>query len=757
MINFNTVAMKNFWSVGNQKKEIPLNTNQSYLIIGDNHDHGDRGYSRNGVGKSAIFLAIQYALFGDTIESVKADGYINLKNKKKMEVEIDFHVGNDHYRVIRGRKPNFCKVYKNDQDVSRDTIENTTKYIEDVLGFDLDIFKNVYLFDPNIEPFMSLKPAQQKAFIEKLLNLNVLTERAESLKEQRKEIKSDLQVYEKQKEMVESQREKIQNRIGELESQKQLEELKYNRQKQEIEEELSDIDSVDIEEEKRRANKKDQLNQKIKDLKSQKKDLENQYQYLEKDIEQINEEFNELSQLKNRKSQSDQEYQRLVNEFSRLEEQAHENEIQKKLIKEVEELKTWQDQIQKQIDTTRQQIQTHEKEKIDKEQELESLRASKCPYCQQSYHDEEKINEIEEKIHDYQNSIETNQKLVDEKLNEYQTHQDQINTKEQDITKPLSDIEQTEKELDRYRQKINDFDGSYIQERIETLEKKFQDDPEQIKSSKVEEENQLLEQIRSLDYQIDGVQKELDGFGEVFTLDECYQLESRKRELKSNLENLSMNHEFYDEQITKAEKELEENVFNYENYEYLQKKYDHIELLIKLLTDNKSFVRRKIVDQYIPFLNQKINSYVDHLGLPHVVGINDDLSVDIQYLGEQVQYGNMSNGQRLRLNLAVSLAFNQLCSILGRKSNIIFVDEYMDSSLDSGGISKAFGFLKSFANDVFIISHREEFIPYVDKKLKVTLKNGYTDFEIQQRRLNGQCLVKLSQVLFRNPLKIADL
>jgi DNA repair exonuclease SbcCD ATPase subunit len=151
--------------------------------------------------------------------------------------------------------------------------------------------------------------------------------------------------------------------------------------------------------------------------------------------------------------------------------------------------------------------------------------------------------------------------------------------------------------------------------------------------------------------------------------------------------------------------------------------------LIKLLTNNNSFIRKNIVDIYIPYMNKKIVEYTDILGLLHICTINNDLSSDISYMGKNVSYYNLSQGERLRVNLAVNLAFRDLLSSLGKSTNILMVDEWLDSGSDESLVSRAMGLLKTKADHVVIISHKSEIRDYVDRVVTITKRNGFSVLE----------------------------
>ena len=61
----------------------------------------------------------------------------------------------------------------------------------------------------------------------------------------------------------------------------------------------------------------------------------------------------------------------------------------------------------------------------------------------------------------------------------------------------------------------------------------------------------------------------------------------------------------------------------------LKSKLEHQQFLLKLLTDKNSFIRRKIINRTIPFLNTRLNYYTSELGLPHLVKFDDDMSCTV--------------------------------------------------------------------------------------------------------------------------------
>jgi DNA repair exonuclease SbcCD ATPase subunit len=159
---------------------------------------------------------------------------------------------------------------------------------------------------------------------------------------------------------------------------------------------------------------------------------------------------------------------------------------------------------------------------------------------------------------------------------------------------------------------------------------------------------------------------------------------------------------------------------------------EHQEFLLKLLTSKDSFIRKKIIDQNLAYLNNRLTYYLDKMGLPHTVAFQNDLSVLITQLGQDLDFDNLSRGERNRLILGLSFAFRDVWESLYQQINLLFVDELIDNGLDAAGVEGALAVLKKMARErkknIFLISHKDELIGRVNNVLKVVKENGYTSY-----------------------------
>jgi DNA repair exonuclease SbcCD ATPase subunit len=187
----------------------------------------------------------------------------------------------------------------------------------------------------------------------------------------------------------------------------------------------------------------------------------------------------------------------------------------------------------------------------------------------------------------------------------------------------------------------------------------------------------------------------------------------------------------YDEQI----KEMQEQALaeiSYDKINNLTLLKEHQEFLLKLLTNKDSFIRKKIIDQNLSYLNARLGQYLDRIGLPHTVKFQNDLTVSIEELGRELDFYNLSRGEMNRLILSLSLSFRDVWESLYQPINLLFVDELIDSGMDNSGVENCLSILKKMSREgnksIWLVSHKDELVSRVENVLKVTKENGYTQY-----------------------------
>jgi len=183
MLILGLLTIRNFFSVGNVSQTIDLSAHYLTLILGENIDAPDTN-NRNGTGKSTILQAICYALYGTPITAVTLDRLVNNQNEKQMLVTLAFSVHGRAYRVERGRKPNLLRFFIDGIDCALGENRHTQVDIERIIGMSYLMFVHTVALSTFVDPYLELRPAEQREVIEELLMITKLTKQALALKEQ---------------------------------------------------------------------------------------------------------------------------------------------------------------------------------------------------------------------------------------------------------------------------------------------------------------------------------------------------------------------------------------------------------------------------------------------------------------------------------------------------------------------------------------------------------------------------------------------
>jgi DNA repair exonuclease SbcCD ATPase subunit len=187
----------------------------------------------------------------------------------------------------------------------------------------------------------------------------------------------------------------------------------------------------------------------------------------------------------------------------------------------------------------------------------------------------------------------------------------------------------------------------------------------------------------------------------------------------------------YGEQISDMQGQALQ-IVSYDALNELTRLQEHQDFLLKLLTSKDSFIRKKIIEQNLSYLNARLTHYLDRIGLPHTVVFQNDLTVSIEELGRELDFDNLSRGERNRLILSMSWAFRDVFESLYQPINVLFIDEMIDSGLDTQGVENALALLKHMSRErhksIWLVSHRDELAGRVENILKVVKEGGFTSY-----------------------------
>jgi DNA repair exonuclease SbcCD ATPase subunit len=254
MIKIRDLTVKNFMSVGNVTQAVDFNKEQLTLVLGENLDQGgDDTGSRNGTGKTTIINALSYALYGQALTNIKRNNLINKTNSKGMLVTLNFDKEGNSYRIERGRSPNVLKFYINNHeqvdaniDESQGDSRETQKSIAELLGMSHDMFKHIIALNTYTEPFLSMRTNDQRAIIEQLLGITILTEKADLLKEKVKQTKDFITEETLKINAIEASNKKIESSIETLAGRQRAWLAKQKQDVEKLENSIVELEKLDI-------------------------------------------------------------------------------------------------------------------------------------------------------------------------------------------------------------------------------------------------------------------------------------------------------------------------------------------------------------------------------------------------------------------------------------------------------------------------------------------------------------------------------
>jgi len=305
MIKLKDLTVKNFMSVGNVTQAVDFDEEQLTLVLGENLDQGgDDTGSRNGTGKTTIINALSYALYGTALTNIKRNNLINKTNSKGMLVTLNFEKGANKYRIERGRSPNVLKFYVNEQeqvddlqDASQGDSRKTQESISDLLNMSHDMFKHIVALNTYTEPFLSMRTNDQRAIIEQLLGITILSDKANTLKDRIKETKDAITEETLRIDAINSANEKIQTSIDSLFNRQKAWKSKQKSDIQRLDNAINELEQLDIEKELDSHEKLSdwtELNNRLTSLNKEKSTLESALMRATKSVDKAQKDITDL-------------------------------------------------------------------------------------------------------------------------------------------------------------------------------------------------------------------------------------------------------------------------------------------------------------------------------------------------------------------------------------------------------------------------------------------------------------------------------
>ena len=763
MIRFKSLSIQNFLSYGQNPTVIDLDPGGTTLIVGEDLDNTASGTGANGVGKTVWLNALVFALYGKPVSNISLDNLVNNINQKHLEVIVEFQKNDMLYVIKRVRKEkglgNYAKVYERpigveldmsvntEQDVTPDSVKHINDFITNILGIPHDLFVRIVAFSATHEPFLDLPvrhatKANQSDIMEELFRLNRLSEKAERLKAAMKDTKASLEIKKTHNEQLEKEHERHNTLLEAAEERVKVWDFEHKEDIKDIKAELKKYDKYDIAGQLKLLETVGERSETLASMSKLIDDLNSEIKVQEAELHSTQNEMKVLEEQESGIQDKIDAWDKQHAENIKAHEEAENNLATPEVLDEQQKLHHKFDELSEQLSKLESGAQdvinemTSTKKKVDEgNKELVHLQDAKCPYCLQKYESAEdkiaecsgnieKLNTTMELLSEGLDSFEADILKVKEELNEVAAAQtltqDDINTEaklREDLYKKIEELKNTVNpysadDVDSLEERIKELDS-----KIEAIGNSLSDlisDRDNSQSNKDLEEAELTKLMKQIEFE---------------SVDALYKVKGEIEQLSAKLKDLeaAVNPHLASFEELKA---VDLEPIDMETINKLDKKLTHQNYLLKLLTKKDSFIRKNLLNKNLTFLNQRLRTYLSDLGLPHRVEFTQEMTAHISQFGRQLDFGNLSSGQKARVNLALSFSFRDVLQRSLDSVNVCMLDEVLDVGLDSVGVQNAAHMLKRKSRDddltLFIISHRDEVSGIFDKTLTVQMEKGFS-------------------------------
>ena len=282
MIHFKKIRYKNFLSTGQQFIDIQLDRSSKTLVVGE-----------NGAGKSTMLDALCFGLFQRAFRNIKKDQMVNSINEKDCVVEVEFVIGQNEYKIVRGIRPNIFEIWCNNIMLNQDAaVRDYQKHLEQtILKLNFRSFTQVVILgNASFVPFMQLRPEYRRQVVEEILDIEIFSKMnfilKDKVKNQDELIKQSDFNYQLIESKVDSQKKHIEDMSG---NNQQL----IDKKQIEIQQAQTDIDNYQLDIDRVSAEKtalqneiidETKINNKYKQLHNMEAKLENTCSKHKKDL-----------------------------------------------------------------------------------------------------------------------------------------------------------------------------------------------------------------------------------------------------------------------------------------------------------------------------------------------------------------------------------------------------------------------------------------------------------------------------------------
>jgi len=753
--------MRNFWSVGNATQAIRLDADFLTLVLGN-----------NGHGKTAMLQALSYGIYGEPLTNINLDNLINNINLKNMLVGVDLERDGMRYRIERGRKPNVLHMLVFDAngvptDAALGENRHTQTEINAIIGMSHTLFQHIVALSTYTDPFLKMKPAQQREVIEELLGIMTLSQRDEALKKMISDIKEQTRAEDASLKATTEANGRIEVAIQRASAERDAWLIAHNIAVSRITAQVTEWSGIDFAAEIAAFDTLDAWIEQERQLLGAAEGEGKETDLLRRELAKI---VSEQTRLKMDAGSSDDQIRRLEGEAARYLKDASSPATDHQAARLEAEARRFDEQAVSSIDNQLARMLSDAKRKSQEaEQRMASTKTKAaemaflqtemtktdhtCSTCGQGLngtdHLAKVVAKLAEKVADLE-AASVHDVAIAEKLQaeageietetgrlaaEHKTAQEGWRNKAVQIRAEIGQVvAQYAVRQEEWRSKAAAIEGEIARARKHLA--KRQAEVEQTIAQLDDDRAMLGVAISEREAVERDIIKSIQNLGPKPTVrfnvrEEVWRLRQSMETAMRDLEHEMAKENPQNANIASLRSAIVE--IDYTVLTELQDQLKHMDFIHKLLSGKESFIRKKIIDTNLLDLNRRLNHYLEALMLPHEVTFMPDLSVEITRLGRGLDFNQLSRGEMNRVTLATSWAFRDVWEKLNTTVNLMFIDELADAGMDDNGAELTFGVLNRMGRErsknVFLISHKECLIGIADNLLKVHMENQFSRFE----------------------------
>lgn len=735
VINFGDMAICNFKSIGDEVKFNYGDLSGMSYVIGENLDLPEL---RNGVGKSVIFVdALLMVLFGQVANNVKNKELFHRSAKSnigwiKLQMFVNTQEWNVHCVFSRSKTGNVSltrDLYKGevheDNSKSKSSMAGTMKYLADeIIQSDADTFKNaVVLSTSNIQNFFTLPRPAKDAYLDSVFTLAAFGELYADIKKSLNQLKRELS---SQREVHDALKESHRSILAKSEA-------FIEERKTELQELMNEITA-----------KKaliDELNSQVTnvaELEANKKKLESKLAKFEKDLKKLNTDREKIKEtIGDHRDETDAfaEEQMIILDGvvyyikTKIDEIKTKIDIINTVIEDINADRTkFNEQIKEnetKIEYLREHLTVAESRKIEVRSELSQMMAIKkkfgetydmlCVDCQKKTadhfeFDQDAYNILEVETADLQTKCD---KLINsmqpfyDAISKIQGDVDKLDAEENDFVSSIATLQSKIVECDNKIATARTIYKDTISEKEKELMQAISDKCEDAVKDNINQSQKLSAQIDVCKDEIRAIGSELTRYE--FAINRVNDETNALKEFAKKYKKKETEENPFESLVVDGEKKLAVAKTAIKAILKDQRKY---ELLSNIYGEDG--VKRHIVSNIVASLNILIKKYLAEMGTDYTVIFDDKFQYNFYTVTGECEYLSFSSGERRRLDMAVMLALRDILFTNGLVTNILIVDEVLDSGIDGYALFAILNILKNKTKEsslgCIVISHRNEIL-----------------------------------------------